>query len=74
MDHIVYANAKSQEKEKILTGMKTIFVPSASRRKTPFTRVEFGDHFCFTPSNSTAVLSITMDDWLPVGNSEMVKG
>ncbi|MCX7977299.1 MAG: hypothetical protein N2646_09505 [Bellilinea sp.] len=59
MDHIVYANAKSQEIEEILTGMKTMFVPSASRRKTPFTRVEFGDRFCFTPSNSIVAPSTT---------------
>lgn len=73
MDHIVYVDAKSQEMEKILTGEKTMIVRSAIRRKIPYGRVERDDCLLY-PFKFNRDGFNNMDDWLPVGKIEMVKG
>jgi hypothetical protein len=63
MDHVVYADAKARELEKLLSGEETMIVRGATGRKLPYGRVEPGDCLFFIENNGDGIVraSATVD-------------
>lgn len=58
MDHIVYLDAKAQEMEKLLAGIKTEIIRGATGRKLPYGRVNIGDILYFINNNAEGLVKV----------------
>jgi hypothetical protein len=56
MDHVVYLDAKANELEKLLNGIKTMIIRGAAGRKLPYGRVNEGDVLYFINNNAEGVV------------------
>lgn len=59
MDHVVYLDAKSEEKQKILALQKAMIIRGAAGRKMPYGRVHQGDALYFVNNNGEAQVSVS---------------
>jgi hypothetical protein len=56
MDHVVYLDAKANEMENLLSGVKTMIIRGATGRKMPYGRVHPGDVLFFINNNAEGVV------------------
>lgn len=57
MDHVVYADAKSKELEKLLDGTKTMIIRGATGRKFPYGKVFAKDELYFIRNNGEGLVN-----------------